>query len=155
MKLRLLILFLAVLAVPASLAAKTKRTPHGTWELVWQENFRGKHLSDTWTHIPRFPNPPEWNKYMSPDDRLFSMRRGKLTLWGVVNDILPEDTAHFLTGGIYSRGKQMFHRGRIEIRLRMDNASGAWPAAWLLPEDPWPNGGEIDIMERLNADTFA
>ena len=37
----------------------------------------------------------------------------------------------------------------------MDDASGAWPAAWLLPEEPWPSGGEIDIMERLNYDTIA
>ena len=37
----------------------------------------------------------------------------------------------------------------------MDDASGAWPAAWLLPEGQWPFGGEIDIMERLNADDFA
>ena len=30
------------------------------------------------------------------------------------------------------------------------------PAFWLLPENEgWPNGGEIDIMERLNNDTIA
>lgn len=150
-----ILLFLAFFAIAGNLTAKTKRTAHGQWELVWQENFRGKRLSDVWTRIPRFPNPSEWNKYMSTDERLLSLRRGKLTLWGVVNDYLPEDTAHYLTGGIYTRGKKMFHRGRIEIRLKMDDADGAWPAAWLLPEAPWPDGGEIDIMERLNADTFA
>ncbi|MCR4920532.1 MAG: glycoside hydrolase family 16 protein [Bacteroidaceae bacterium] len=156
MKVRLLILLAAVLlAIP--FAAKTKHTPHGTWELVWKEDFRGRALdAKTWKRIPRFPNPPEWNKYMSLDERLLSLRRGKLILWGVTNDYLPADTAHFLTGGIYSKGLKTFHRGRIEIRLKMDDASGAWPAAWLLPEEGgWPDGGEIDIMERLNGDPFA
>ena len=46
--------------------------------------------------------------------------------------------------------------GRIEIRARLEAAEGAWPAIWMLPEHaPWPMGGEIDIMERLNNDTIA
>jgi beta-glucanase (GH16 family) len=92
---------------------------------------------------------------MSTDDRLFKVRRGKLILMGLNNDYLPEDTAHFLTGGVYTRGKVLFQRGRLDIRIRMDDASGAWPAAWLLPEGRWPDAGEIDIMERLNYDTIA
>lgn len=125
------------------------------WELAWHDEFNGKQLSDEWTRIPRFPNPPEWNKYMSMDDRLFKVKGGKLILYGLVNDYLPQDTARFLTGGVYTRWKVFFQRGRLDIRLKMDDASGAWPAAWLLPEEPWPNGGEIDIMERLNYDTIA
>lgn len=125
------------------------------WELVWHDEFDGDKLSDEWTRIPRFPNPPEWNKYMSMDDKLFEVRDGKLILYGLNNDYLPLDTAHFLTGGVYTRGKVLFQRGRIDIRLKMDDARGAWPAAWLLPEGQWPYGGEIDIMERLNYDTIA
>ena len=125
------------------------------WTLVWHDEFDGNQLSDEWTRIPRFPNPSEWNKYMSTDDRLFRVHRGRLTLYGLVNDYLPEDTAHYLTGGVYTRGRVLFQRGRIDIRLRMDDASGAWPAAWLLPEGRWPHDGEIDIMERLNYDAIA
>lgn len=125
------------------------------WELVWHDEFNGGKLSDEWTRIPRFPNPPEWNKFMCSNDKLYKVKGGKLILYGLVNDFLPEDTAHFLTGGVYTRGKVLFQRGRIDIRLKMDDASGAWPAAWLLPEGQWPFGGEIDIMERLNYDDFA
>ena len=125
------------------------------WELVWHDEFDGKTLSDEWTRIPRFPNPPEWNKFMSTHDKLYKVKGGVLTLYGLVNDFLPEDTAHVLTGGVYTEGKVYFQRGRIDIRLKMDDASGAWPAAWLLPDGQWPFGGEIDIMERLNGDDFA
>ena len=46
--------------------------------------------------------------------------------------------------------------GRLDIRAKLYGATGAWPAFWLLPENEgWPNGGEIDIMERLNNDTIA
>ncbi len=154
-KLRLIMLgliALTALSYPAEVLSKTRPG----WKLVWQEEFRGRKLKDdVWTRIPRYPNPSEWNKYMSTDDRLFRVRRGRLTLYGRTNDYLPQDTAHYLTGGISSRGKKLFHRGRIDIRLRMDDAQGAWPAAWLLPEGKWPDDGEIDIMERLNYDSVA
>ena len=141
---------LAVLCLASSVNAKPGKRPASRregWELVWHDEFGGRKLSDEWTRIPRFPNPSEWNKYMSSDDRLYEVRGGKLILYGRTNDFLPGDTAHFLTGGVYTRGKVLFQRGRIDIRLRMDDASGAWPAAWLLPEGRWPHDGEIDIME--------
>lgn len=134
---------------------KTLKCEREGWQLVWHDEFDGKKLSDEWTRIPRFKNPSEWNKFMSSHDKLYKVKGGVLTLYGLVNDFLPEDTAHFLTGGVYTKGKVYFQRGRIDIRLKMDDASGAWPAAWLLPEGRWPDDGEIDIMERLNSDDFA
>lgn len=57
---------------------------------------------------------------------------------------------------IYTKGKVGFSDGRLDIRAKLYGATGAWPAFWLLPENEgWPNGGEIDIMERLNNDTIA
>ena len=41
-------------------------------------------------------------------------------------------------------------KGRFEASIRMpvNNATGAWPAWWLLPEgECWPVSGEIDIVE--------
>ena len=158
MKKTVVCLFLLFLSFSSDTMAKGKK--HATigkegWELVWHDEFNGKKLSNEWTRIPRFKNPPEWDKFMSSNDRLYKVKGGVLTLYGLVNDFLPEDTAHFLTGGVYSRGKVLFQRGRIDVRLKMDDASGAWPAAWLLPEGRWPHDGEIDIMERLNYDSFA
>ena len=155
---RFLLLLTACLVSSVAVSAKGKspaaREKEG-WQLVWHDEFRGRSLSDEWTRIPRFPNPSEWDKFMSSHDRLYRVGRGKLTLFGLRNDFLPSDTAHFLTGGVYTKEKVYFQWGRIDIRLRMDDASGAWPAAWLLPDGRWPHDGEIDIMERLNADSFA
>ncbi|WP_299366274.1 glycoside hydrolase family 16 protein [Winogradskyella sp.] len=43
--------------------------------------------------------------------------------------------------------------GRFEARIKLPWGKGLWPAFWLLgndcDENPWPNCGEIDIMEYL------
>ena len=79
-----------------------------------------------------------------------------MVLRGIINHSQPNDTAPYLTGGIYTKGKKAFSNGRLEIRAKLNGARGEWPAIWMLPIDaPWPMGGEIDIMERLNHDTIA
>lgn len=149
---KVLVLFLLTIVVAAS--ARTIKTAHGKWKMVWEESFSGNKIPFGWTKIPRFVTP--WAKYMSSEDCLYKVKGGKLTLYGRVNDFAPNDTARYLTGGIYTKDHKLFSRGRIEIRLKMDNASGAWPAAWLLPQiGNWPYQGEIDIMERLNYDDYA
>lgn len=127
-----------------------------TWRLVWQEKFNQKeHFDETrWSKIPR--GTSDWNNYMSSYDSLFAMRDGNMILRGMINPGLPGDSAPYITGGIYTKGKIGFYDGRLEIRARLHGARGAWPAFWLLPEgERWPYGGEIDIMERLNNDAIA
>lgn len=51
-----------------------------------------------------------------------------------------------------------FTHGRVQIRARLANVAGrgTWAAAWMLPTDqvygPWPESGEIDIMEHVGLD---
>ncbi len=128
------------------------------WVLIWEEDFNGSTLDTTvWSRIPR--GVADWQNTQSFDDRCYEMRNGLLVLKGIVNNNLQTDTATYLTGGIWTKGKHAFEGGRIEIRARLKAAKGAWPAIWMLPfEDEkykWPMGGEIDIMERLNYDSIA
>ena len=41
--------------------------------------------------------------------------------------------------------------GKVEIVAKLPRGDWLWPALWMLPVDdaygPWPNSGEIDIME--------
>lgn len=128
----------------------------GTWKLVWQEEFDNKAGFDTtsWSKIPR--GTADWNNYMSDFDSCYAVRDGNMVLRGIVNYTQKNDTAPYLTGGIYTKGKKLFTGGRVEIKAKLQGARGAWPAIWMLPENAkWPDGGEIDIMERLNSDTIA
>ncbi|WP_430812351.1 MULTISPECIES: glycoside hydrolase family 16 protein [unclassified Carboxylicivirga] len=128
------------------------------WQMVWEEEFEGDTLDSTvWSRIPR--GTADWQNTQSFDDRCFEMRNGSLILKGIVNDDLTQDSAAYLTGGVWTKGKHAFTGGRIEVKARLQGAQGAWPAIWMLPFEsekyPWPYGGEIDIMERLNFDTIA
>ncbi len=46
--------------------------------------------------------------------------------------------------------------GRIEARIKVPEGAGLWPAFWMLGTDidqnPWPQSGEIDIMEYVGRD---
>jgi beta-glucanase (GH16 family) len=131
-------------------------SPDKKWKLVWKEDFKKKTLNEKyWSKIPR--GKSDWNNYMTDYDSCYAIKKGNLILTGMNNTTQKQDTAKFLTGGIYTKDKVPFANGRIEIKAKVNAAQGCWPAIWLLPFDneQWPNGGEIDIMERLNHESIA
>lgn len=146
------VLFLLVVSM---MMASCRNQPQ--WQLVWEENFNGVELDTTvWSMIPR--GKPDWQNTMSMDERCYELRDGQLILRGIINEDLQKDSSPYLTGGVWTKNKKYFVRGRVEIRAKLEGAQGAWPAIWMLPYEiekyAWPEGGEVDIMERLNYDTF-
>ena len=55
-------------------------------------------------------------------------------------------SARIKTQGLFEQ-----EHGRVEARIKLPTGSGLWPAFWMLganiDEVPWPDSGEIDIME--------
>lgn len=150
---RITLAFMLLLTV-ASAANLFAQQPQ--YKLVWKENFRGKKINEKyWTKIPR--GGSDWNRHMSSHHSLYEVNQSNMILHGVVNDgVAPEDTARYITGGVYTKDKKTITYGKVEVKARLQGAKGAWPAIWMLPnEGKWPDGGEIDIMERLNHDSIA
>ena len=87
------------------------------WKLVWVENFDQKNSFDesVWTKIPR--GTSDWNNYMSYYDSCYAMQDGNLILRGIANHTQKNDTAPYLTGGVYTKGKKLFTGGRVEREL--------------------------------------
>lgn len=134
---------------------KLKTINGNVWKIVWEENFNSKTLNlDKWSRAPR--NTPDWSNYMSNHEDVLRINNGKLFLRGIVNPDTKKDNVPYLTGGVLTKGKFAYTFGKIEIRAKLENAQGAWPAIWMLPDQPkygeYPRNGEIDLMERLNSD---
>lgn len=61
--------------------------------------------------------------------------------------------ANYTSGRLVTKDLFEQQYGRFEARIRLPYGKGIWPAFWLLgsdcDENPWPQCGEIDIMEYL------
>ena len=130
---------------------------HRRYALIWHDEFNNTTLdNEVWSKIPRAK--PDWAIHMSSNERLYDFEDGNLVLRGMVNDYLPKDTAAFLTGGVWCKGKKTFGFGRVEVKAKFDVAQGYWPAIWMLPWTNhtvnWPLAGEIDIMEHFRDNPF-
>lgn len=53
----------------------------------------------------------------------------------------------FISGRIDTRSKVEFTYGTVAARIKMTEGTGFWPAWWILGTGPWPQTGEIGIME--------
>ncbi|MEE1214973.1 MAG: glycoside hydrolase family 16 protein, partial [Bacteroidaceae bacterium] len=121
------------------------------YKLIWKEDFNGNRINEKyWSKIPR--GGSEWSVHLSDHPSLYEVKKGKLMLHGVQNNgILPNDTADYLTAGIYTKDKFTVGYGKVEVRTKLEGAQSAWPAIWMLPQGGrWPEDGEVDLMERLH-----
>jgi len=57
---------------------------------------------------------------------------------------------------LLTRGQAAWKYGYIEVKAKLPEGVGTWPAIWMLPEENkyggWPKSGEIDIMEHVGYD---
>ena len=65
-------------------------------------------------------------------------------------------TCEFTSARMLTSGHFTQTYGRMEARIKLPWGQGVWPAFWMLGNDissnPWPNCGEIDIMEIRGSD---
>ena len=121
------------------------------WSLEWADEFNTDDIDwSVWEYCPR--QEAEWANKMSARADLTIQRDGNLEVWAKNNDNISEDSSPYVTGGLWGEGLKSFAMGRIDVRAKKDFAYSFWPAIWMMPDAniPWPDGGEIDIMEHLN-----
>jgi len=67
--------------------------------------------------------------------------------------VLNPSGTSYTSGRINTHAKKEFTYGRIDIRARLPEGQGIWPALWMLGANymsiGWPRCGELDIMELL------
>jgi len=61
----------------------------------------------------------------------------------------------FISGRINTKSKFDFKYGTAEARIKISDGAGLWPAWWILGNGPWPETGEVDIMEYVGEKAWA
>lgn len=134
--------------------SKTKKS--STYQLVFEEQFNGDAYNPKyWTSFPENVGTAPWNRFVVDDPYLAEVKDGNLHVRARWN----EEKERPETGAIQTKDKFSFKYGKLEVRAKFNRAGqGGWPAIWLMPQNDiypgWPNGGELDVMERLNNDGF-
>lgn len=128
----------------------------GDWELVWSDEFEGTEINfDNWSFD--HPQNGRYNgEIQSYTDQNAWVEDGHLIIEARKETITEPDgqTYDYTSSKLITQGKQTWTYGKIEVRAKMPEGQGMWPAIWMMPEDEpfygtWPVGGEIDIMEML------
>ena len=123
---------------------------YGAWTPVWLDHFTEPTLNPAlWTVRNNMTHGTrEWQLYLA--DEVF-VEGGALVIRTRSRNASSGAREYtFTSGWVDSQHKRNMTRGRFEASMRMpvENATGAWPAWWLLPEGAcWPVGTEIDIVE--------
>ncbi len=126
------------------------------WKLVWSDEFDKPGLPDRakWNYESGLVRNHEAQYYTK--DRLENARveNGMLVIEGrkeAFADAEGKHPASYTSASLTTKGRASWTYGRIEVRARLPQGKGVWPAFWTLgvniPEIGWPKCGEIDIME--------
>ena len=160
---------LSLMVIPAAEAA-----PKKTLKLLWSDEFNGKKGSapsaKTWSREiggggwgnseRQYYTDKALNASMDGAGRLVitAKRISNEYAEQVSEDSGTEDILNrcsecqFTSARMKTARKVSFQYGRIEARMKLPQGIGTWPAFWMLGGDlldgvPWPECGEIDIME--------
>ena len=144
----------------------TISNPSGT--LVWSDEFTNT------TGVAAAPDPAVWG-YDTGNSGFGNSELENYCAWGsttspcdtgnpnayVGTDNVLHVVARQPSAGVYtsarlkSQGKFSFQYGRVEVRAKVPEYQGFWPAVWSMGNNiatvNWPASGEMDILERVDA----
>lgn len=142
------------------------------WTLVWSDEFDGPRIDRTkWGYdVDCWGGGNDEHQCYTASTRNAAIDDGKLVIIArnerVTGPALPERLRassalpdatvmrDLSSARLHTRGKVAWRYGRIEVRAKLPQGQGTWPAIWMLPErdiyGTWAASGEIDILEAVN-----
>jgi beta-glucanase (GH16 family) len=126
-------------------------------KLIWADEFKKEGL----------PHPDHWSYdvgdhgwgnnelqyYSKEDPKNARVEKGHLIIEALADATHPKG---YSSARLVSKGKAAWQYGYIEVKAKLPEGVGTWPALWMLPEENrhggWPKNGEIDIMEHVGFD---
>lgn len=152
------------LAVAFFLAISYLQVNAREMHLVWAEEFDEAALNEgVWNYEEGFIRNKEDQYYTKKNDNV-RVENGMLIIEARVSKVdngqyIPDSIdwrknrklGYITSGSINTKNKVNFSYGRIDIRAKLPEGVGAWPAVWLLGSNidavGYPKCGEIDILE--------
>jgi len=143
------------------------------WQLIWSDEFNGSTIDLTkWSFEVNCSGSGngEHQCYTNRKENAF-IEQGVLKIVALnesfTGPALHDDdpsyhsstnrTLPFTSARLRSKNKGDWTFGRFEIRAKLPQGQGTWPAIWMLPTawayGGWAGSGEIDIMEAVNLKT--
>jgi beta-glucanase (GH16 family) len=151
---------------------------HYPWKLVWSDEFEQEGLPDPqkWGYEEGFVRNRELQYYTKDRTENARVENGVLILearrepWKNTRpDFRKKKAAQagsspasvyqrpamaaYTSASLKTLGKASWTYARIEVRARLPQGTGVWPAIWTLgtnkQEVGWPACGELDIMEHV------
>lgn len=131
--------------------------PQREWELVWSDDFNGA--------AGNAPDASKWtfdigtgsNGWGNSELQYYTNRPANIQLDGSGKLVITARSesysgSAFTSARIKTKGLFAQAYGRFEARIKTPTGPGIWPAFWMLGSNidtkPWPQCGEIDIMEQ-------
>ncbi|WP_086932827.1 glycoside hydrolase family 16 protein [Agarilytica rhodophyticola] len=139
------------------------------WQMVWNDEFDGPDIDlGKWSHEVNCWGGGN-NEQQCYTDRAINsfIDDGMLNIVArreqFTGPATPDGSAGnnatlpYTSARLRSMNKGDWKYGRFEIRAKLPEGQGTWPAIWMLPTDyvygGWAASGEIDIMEAVNLKT--
>jgi len=130
--------------------------PDSEWTLVWADEFESDTINpNNWNFqvekAGRFND--EWQRYTNSSENAYIENNC------LVIKAIHESDIHghnqYTSARLNTANKQSWTYGKIVARMKLPHGQGIWPAFWMLGanidenggDTPWPQTGEIDIME--------
>jgi len=141
---------LVLLALLPLCAFSQKEQAVDTKKLVWADEFNYSGLPDPakWQYEEGLVRNQEAQYYTRERLKNTRVEDGILTIMAHKEEF---EGAHYTSASINTKGLYEFTYGRIEVRAKLPEGRGTWPAIWTLGTNidqvGWPACGEIDIME--------
>lgn len=125
-----------------------------SYQLVWSDEFDYTGLPDStkWTYDVGGSGwgNSEAQYYTKSRLKNSEVKNGFLYINAIIEDFQGKN---YTSARLVTREKADWLYGKIEVKAKLPEGRGMWPAIWMLPTKSeyggWPKSGEIDIMENL------
>ena len=126
--------------------------------LQWNDEFNGDTLNLKYWNIETWwagAYNNELQSYTKSQNNI-GLNNGYLYLRAQKETPFNPNQPGYTSGRITTQDKVEMQYGYWEIKAKLPSGVGTWPAIWMLNSKidtiPWPNSGEIDIMEHVGYD---